>query len=141
MVSKCKHDVYLSPSDQDSGLAWGCQQCYPNGHPEVKIEPILPRSSCAVIMQGMVTLTNCTSCGNVRTYYSPTCRVCGMTFPEAELRGREGTSNRKQIGVCPDCASTVHYEVPGKKLWECCDCGKKFRAPKVDETESEGDDA
>lgn len=134
-IARCKHGVYLPPNDQESGLAWGCQLCYPAGHPETEgaEAPVLPRSSGDTLCRRDDARETC-SCGNLRTYFTANCRHCGAAFPEDSLRGREqGTANRRQAGSCPECGSTVHYETDKKSVWQCADCDTKFKAPKITE--------
>jgi DNA-directed RNA polymerase subunit M/transcription elongation factor TFIIS len=131
---KCSHGVYWPASDE---VNLGCQQCNPAGLPDGPT-PVMPRTAADALMQKVVAVTNCSKCGNVRTYSTPNCRVCATPFPEIDLRGIEGPANKHQVGDCPDCGSSVHYEVkdkPGK--WECVECGKVFRAPKTIEGDSE----
>lgn len=122
---RCEHDVYLSPSDVASGKSWGCQQCYPEGHPETSQEPILSRNS---IETKQLASTDCTRCGCVRTYSSPNCRSCGQPFPE--LVYDDSSNARNNPGACPVCGSTSHYETKRRSFWQCVECLKEYRAPK-----------
>ncbi len=88
-------------------------------------------------MQKIVLPANCTKCGNVRTYCTPNCRVCGTPFPEVDFNSQDGPSNRKQLGACPECGSNVHYETNKLSEWECSECGKKFRAPKTNDEDEQ----
>ncbi len=128
--SKCEHGVYFPANDE---VNLGCQSCNPDGLPAGS-EPILPRSSSDGLGR-QEKKENCKQCGNIRTYFSPNCRHCGALFPEVELRGIINPSNITQVGACPKCHGTVHYEVivRGKVLksrWECSDCGEIYAAPK-----------
>lgn len=128
---KCEHGVHLSPGET---LSWGCQQCYPNGHPEVTENPVLPRSSGDTMGRKESERELCGSCGNMRTYSGPACLRCLTPFPDDGHRGRgQVTANSRQVGACPECGSCVHYDTEKKSVWECSDCGEKFRAPKVTE--------
>ena len=132
-MNRCVHGVYLSVSDSLSGLAWGCQQCFPAGHPESGSEPVLPRSNEGLNRRDKKE--NCKQCGNIRTYFSPNCRHCGAVFPEVELRGIVNPSNITQLGACPNCHSSVHYEVVVhgrvlKSKWQCAECDEIYNAPK-----------
>jgi len=123
--SKCEHGVYWPANDNING---GCQQCNPDGLPDGPT-PVLPRSSADALAQNNAALTHCKKCGNVRTYCTPNCRVCGTPFPVVDLHA-QGPSNKKQPGSCPECGSNVHYETKKISEWECSECGTKFRAPK-----------
>ena len=125
--SKCAHSVYWPANDP---VNLGCQICNPAGLGESPA-PIMPRSSSDALTQKMVAVTNCKGCGNVRTYCTDSCRVCGTPFPAADLRGHDGPSNKKQAGGCSACGSTIHYETDKKNLWECAECGETYRAPKA----------
>ncbi len=122
--SKCKHGVYLSPNDADSGLSWGCQQCFPDGHPESTDIPVVIRTEPETVAAS----TNCTRCGCVRTYSSPNCRSCRQPFPE--LVYDDSSNARNNPGACPVCGSTSHYETKRRSFWQCVECLKEYRAPK-----------
>jgi len=124
--SKCEHGVYWPAAD---AINLGCQVCNPDGLPDGPV-PVLPRSASDVLAQKTIPASNCVKCGNVRTYSMPNCRVCSTPFTETDLRGYDSPSNKKQPGMCPECSSTVHYETVKKSIWECSECGTKFKAPK-----------
>lgn len=129
--SKCEHGCYWPKNDP---VNLGCQQCNPDGLGSGS-SPVLPRSSGDVLGRRDEVKTNCTKCGNIRTYSSPTCRLCGTLFPEADLRGVINPANIKQVGNCPDCGSAVHYDVltkagaVKKSEWQCADCDTIYPAP------------
>jgi RNase P subunit RPR2 len=82
-------------------------------------------------MQRIVPVSNCTGCGNVRTYSTTACRLCGTPYPPSDLRGRaQSSANLKQLGTCPKCSSSIHYETSKKTVWCCADCNTEYRAPK-----------
>lgn len=125
---KCSHGIYWPSKDP---IAFGCQQCNPDGMGDGAI-PVLPRSSGDPLESHVVSHADdyCTQCGNVRTYSSPDCRVCGKMFPVVELRGQTSASNNRQSGQCPKCNSAVHFETDKPSVWECSDCGEHYKAPK-----------
>jgi predicted RNA-binding Zn-ribbon protein involved in translation (DUF1610 family) len=129
--SKCSHGVYWPAADP---INLGCQACNPDGLGGGDV-PVLPRSSSDTLGRHDEHET-CHGCGNIRTYFSQQCRHCGAAFPDdgARSRGQE-TANRLQLGACPECGSTVHYETKKKSEWECADCGKKYKALKLKDTE------
>lgn len=125
--SKCSHSVYWPAADE---IALACQLCNPDGMPAGQ-DPILPRSSSDSLGRD-VTRECCVHCGNIRTYFAPNCRNCGLPFPDDDSRGQgQETANRHRGGDCSECGSTIHYETNKKSVWECSDCGHKFRAPKL----------
>ena len=136
-LSKCFHGVYWPAADK---VNLGCQLCNPDGMP-TGADPILPRSSSDTLGRDE-TRECCTHCGNIRTYFTPNCRHCGGAFPEDDSRGhKQVTANRRQAGACPECFSTIHYETNKKSIWECSDCGHKFRAPKFVERDGTDESA
>lgn len=125
--SKCEHGVYFPAGDP---VNLGCQLCNPDGLGAGEA-PVLPHSSGDTLHHKTSTVDTCV-CGNVRTYSLPNCRVCHRPFPETEQRGRSQTAaNSRQAGVCPECGSTVHYEMLKKGWWCCADCECEYRAPKL----------
>ena len=142
-MKRCEHGIYLSEADVPSGRSWGCSSCFPDGHPEATQVPVLPRSAADSLMQKIVLPANCTKCGNVRTYCTPNCRVCGTLFPEVDFNSQGGPSNKKQPGSCPECGSNVHFEVRdnlgrvSKTKWECSECCTKFHAPKMNDEDEQ----
>lgn len=133
-IRKCEHGVYWPEGHE---VAHSCQQCNPGGT-GTGATPVLPRSSSDPLFATKTKdAETCGTCGNLRTYYAPNCRACGTVFPPTELRGREqGTANLHTPGVCPNCNSTVHYELSTKR-WECADCGTTYKAPKTTEVPTE----
>lgn len=124
--SKCDHGVYWPAAD---AIALACQLCNPDGMPTGQ-DPILPRSSGDTLGRDE-TRECCTHCGNIRTYFAPNCRHCGLPFPEDDSRGHaQGTANRRQPGACPECSGCVHYETEKKSIWQCADCATLYKAPK-----------
>ena len=125
---KCSHGVYWPATDE---INLGCQYCNPDGL-GVGECPVLPRSSSDSLGRFDAHDT-CMACGNMRTYFSQQCRHCGAAFPDDDARGRgQETANRKQLGACTSCGSTVHYETSKKGEWECSDCGVKYKAPRLE---------
>jgi len=51
-------------------------------------------------------------------------RSCGDDLNTAERL----YANKKQEGVCPACASRVHYDEG--KTWVCSECRESFKAPR-----------
>ena len=126
--SKCSHGVYWPAADE---INLGCQTCNPDGLGAGEC-PILPRSSSDVLVRYDAHET-CKSCGGLRTYFSQQCMHCGAAFPDDDVRSRgQETANRRQIGACPECGSTVHYETKKKSEWECSDCRAKYKAPRLE---------
>jgi len=127
--NKCGHGCYVSPGDT---LSWGCQQCYPTGHPDATATPVLPRSSGDTLGRENGERATCIACGCLRTYFTANCRNCGVQFPDDDACGHgQTTANRRQTGECPKCGSAVHYETDKISIWCCADCGEKYRAPKL----------
>lgn len=123
-ASKCEHGCYWPSADP---VNLGCQLCNPDGL-GVGENPILPRSSGDPLGRNDEHET-CKGCGNLRTYFSKQCRHCGAAFPDDDIRSRgQETANRRQIGSCPACGSSVHYETNKKSVWQCADCGTKYPA-------------
>lgn len=128
---KCDHGVYWPAGDS---VNRGCQQCNPEGL-GAGDAPILPRSSGDVLTHQTPSLDYCT-CGNVRTFSFPNCRVCGKPFPDIDRRSRtQFSANSRQAGTCPKCNSAVHYQTKKKGQWECVDCGTVYVAPKLKDDE------
>lgn len=122
--NKCEHGVYWPVADP---INLGCQQCNPTGY--LNEGPALVVAESAPV----VVSTNCTRCGNVRTYSSPNCRVCGQQFPERVYENYQSTMT--EPGTCPFCGCASHFETTKKSMWQCTDCLKEFRAPKTEETD------
>ena len=129
--SKCEHGVYWPVADP---INLGCQMCNPDGLLLDGPAPVLPRGTAET---PHAVSTNCTGCGNVRTYSSPTCRVCGKLFPEVVYAENTG---KKSVGACPACACPVHYETNRKTIWQCAECLKEYRAPKSTDDDGGDDD-
>ncbi len=129
----------MSGADAAIGKSWGCNACYPDGRPETET-PVLPRSSGDTL--GRDNARETCKCGNLRTYFSPTCRHCGTPFPDVDAKSVTTQQNtRANVGACPACRSTIHYETKKVSEWECADCGTKYRAPLGQRRESKiGDD-
>lgn len=127
---RCPHGIYMSAVDAAISKSWGCDQCYPDGHPlDGDKSPIMPRSSADVLSRENAR-TNCVKCLNIRTYFSPTCRHCGTSFPEVEARSVTSQQNtRANAGACPSCRSTIHYETKKVSKWLCADCDTEYTAP------------
>ena len=123
--SKCEHGVYWPAGDP---VNLGCQACNPAGLGE-ELAPVVLRTE----PEAVAASTNCTRCGNVRTYSSPNCRVCGQQFPERVYENCH--SNVTEPGACPFCGCASHFETTKKSTWQCTDCLKEFRAPKTEETD------
>ena len=128
-MNRCEHGIYISDADLPSGKSWGCNFCYPEGHPETTQAPILPESSGDPLGRDR-SRKMCAKCGNMRTYYDKACVECGEPFPEEELRGKRSASGGKRLpGCCKECGSTIHYETKKKSIWCCADCGSEYKAP------------
>lgn len=123
--NKCAHGVYRPSADP---IAYSCQMCNPDGTGD-GAAPQLPRSSADPLNADKTDKLETCSCGNMRTYFSKDCVLCGKPFPVDDERGRaQGSANAHQAGVCPACSSTVHYDNGAK--WQCADCDTVYPAPK-----------
>jgi ribosomal protein L37AE/L43A len=126
-VAKCAHGIYMSGADEAIGKSWGCDACYPDGRPDTE-SPVLPRSSGDAL--GRDSARETCKCGNLRTYFSKECRHCGALFSDVDSRSITSQQNtRTNAGACPACRSTIHYETSKVSIWECADCGTKYKAP------------
>ncbi len=123
----CQHHVYWPLGDP---IALACQMCNPDGMPAGPA-PVLPRSSGDVLNSNRTEkLDTCNTCGGLRTFSSPNCRACGTLFPVDDAAGRvQASANVHAQGSCPNCSSTIHYEVT-KQKWSCADCDTIYPAPK-----------
>jgi ribosomal protein L37AE/L43A len=126
-VRRCTHGVYWPKGDDK---AYGCQACNPLPTEKGR-QPILPKYSNDPLNATKTEELEKCKCGNIRTFSSTTCRVCGEPFEGDATERQQGAANSKTPGTCPDCGSTVHYVGPGKKEWTCADCGAVFPAPKI----------
>lgn len=129
-MDRCAHGLYIPEKDRPTGKSWGCQQCYPDGHPEATAVPVLPNvTNRPLAFRRSGEVETCASCGNVRTFFSDECRVCRAKFPEQPFDDSDPLSGgRHLISGCPSCGSNVHYEGKRKSVWVCADCGAEYRA-------------
>lgn len=126
-VQRCEHGIYRSPNETK---AWGCVQCYPDGHPAGPT-PVLPRSSADPLNANRTEKLEACDCGCPRTYSSTQCRACGKPYaPDSSLGRVQGSANAHAQGVCPACSSTIHYATKKLSKWACADCGTEYPAPK-----------
>ena len=128
-IPRCEHGVYL-PEGQTK--AWGCQGCYPEGHPEVDGQKlVLPRS---VNFSADIDINRCPKCSgpllsSFGTANVGRCVSCNEDFV-IETRNPSARANTKQAGSCPECGSNIHYETSDKKFWTCADCANEYAAPR-----------
>lgn len=127
-MRRCEHGVY-NP-DPDTDLAWGCEACHPNGHPEAPA-PVLPRSSGDPLNASRTGELEKCECGAIILSTRTQCGVCQKPYPAGAGAFRlQGTANESSSGTCPACHSTIHYATKKKGVWACADCGEEYPAPK-----------
>lgn len=119
---KCEHGVY----DPHGDGAY-CQLCNPNGNPERDAAPQFNRRSSLNITE-TGRLPHCPKCnGLLALSNGGKCSVCKEEYEIESPKNLR--ANNRQAGLCPDCASGVHYEIDSK-TWGCADCGTQYKAPK-----------
>lgn len=122
-MRRCDHGVYLPEGETK---AWGCQSCYPQGHPETTKAPKFNRRS-ALDITSSGKLPKCPKCNVPISVALGGCPDCGIAIEndgDQNLR-----ANNKQQGICPSCSSGIHFETASGKKWECADCGEIYDAP------------
>lgn len=128
-MNRCSHGVYLPEGET---LAWGCQSCYPNGHPEEDSQQPIFNHRGALKLTGTGKLPKCPTC-NVPVPVSDkgVCAICSTPFEINEATHLR--ANAKQPGICPGCGSGIHFETGNAKVWKCADCEQEYPAARTTE--------
>lgn len=73
---------------------------------------------------------------------NPACELCtperpsnGRDYAKFRMPARGALNERQNIranehnpGACDVCGSLIHFETDNPRIWECADCGAKFKA-------------